>query len=247
MSGKNTEDLGPVREDAAVTVTARDAVMAPFRMSHRSAFVHEDGTCMSLRESRNASGDRTHVEALVTALSSAEVPGWRLEIYSGVPADPVPAENDGMTAEVYHDRMDAAVAQLRDVGVHNPDGVRNLPAGWTSVIERACAGIAARVALPQAGDVHIQQTKEKFGTLRFYVFADGGGETFFGDIQQIADWAEAATEGRCCVTGAPGAQVGPGWVLTLSPEMAALRNEDMSAFHDRLYPPAPTPGPDLTG
>jgi hypothetical protein len=101
--------------------------------------------------------------------------------------------------------------------------------------------------LPDAGQVRIQQVKEKFGTMRFYVSAEGD-ETFANDIYQIAGWAETATEGRCCVTGKPGVQSGPGWVLTLSSDMEALRGEDMNRFREALYPQEPpaVDEPDLT-
>ena len=41
--------------------------------------------------------------------------------------------------------------------------------------------------------------------------------------------------GRRAVTGQPGEVVGPGWMLTLSPEMERLRNKDWEEF-DRLCP-----------
>lgn len=225
----------------------REEIMHRFRMRYRGAFTHERGGSLELTEVGNGATNSDQVQQLVKALNQVRVPGWSLAGFSGELAEPVPPEPEGMTAEEYHRRIDAAVNVLREAGVEQPNQVYGLPAGWTRIIERACEGIAARLSLEEDALVCISQTKEKFGTLRFYVSAMGPDE-FMDDIHAIASWAETASENRCCATGRPGEIRGQGWYLTLCDEMEALRRDNPAAFRSIVYPPAPAEptGGDLT-
>lgn len=129
---------------------------------------------------------------------------------------------------------------MRAAGVAYPDAVYSTPAGWLRVMEVACDALVGRMAQEAGAELRIQDVKEKFGELRFSVCASGP-DAFVTDAHTIAEWAEEATEGRCMVTGQPGEKSGPGWVLTLSPEMRALRAVDPGALGDMMYPKRPEP------
>lgn len=99
--------------------------------------------------------------------------------------------------------------------------------GWNPIIENLLTKIEAR--LVDAGELGINsehgfaidQVKEKFGTLRFYVTGADDG---------IFDWideAEALSARTCEVCGKTGSlQIGNGryWVRTLCPECAEKLN-----------------------
>jgi hypothetical protein len=59
--------------------------------------------------------------------------------------------------------------------------------------------------------VRVQQVKEKYGTLRFYVY--GGDDTVWNEIML----AELESAKVCETCGEPGKLVGTGWVATLCP------------------------------
>ena len=85
---------------------------------------------------------------------------------------------------------------------------------------------------PGPSRVAIRQVKEKWGILKFYT--SGEPTELATDVATIAHWTEACTVGRCAITGRPGAAVGPGWILTLSPEMKELREDDFQEFQKLL-------------
>lgn len=107
--------------------------------------------------------------------------------------------------------------------------------GWLSIIETAVNGLIDRTLAEPGCSFRIQQVKEKFGELRFYVQADGS-EAYRRDISLIAHWAEASTVGRCIATGAPGTLQNDGWILTLSPAMAELRRTDPDKLRAIMLP-----------
>lgn len=59
-------------------------------------------------------------------------------------------------------------------------------------------------------DIIATQVKEKFGTLRFYVYVDGGDEEVF----RLIDAAEQESATICELCGAPGTLVMKGWGST---------------------------------
>jgi hypothetical protein len=125
--------------------------------------------------------------------------------------------------------------KLERAGVEGASEVMSTMAGWLTPMEMAVDGIVRRIALHGGpATVKIQQIKEKFGTLRFYIWTEE--EALRDDIAQIAQWAELCSLSRCAATGRPGEISGPGWILTLSPEMAALRKSDHERLERMLYP-----------
>ena len=83
--------------------------------------------------------------------------------------------------------------------------------GWFDLIDQLCSNIQnyidqnKHLNVPQ---VTVDQVKEKFGTLRFYV--TGGNELIQGMI-----WFAESMSGRICETcGAPGKRQGQGYIYT---------------------------------
>ncbi len=223
----------------------RDEIMTPFRMLTRHSLRHESGAIFSLDQKRGRNREKeaeqhAAAEALLAHLKSTMPDGWSMMSHGGAPVQMPLAEPDGQTAETYHARSAACADLLEAQGIKGAGQVLNMPAGWLTVIEEASKGLAARKAIetdPETS-LNIQQVKEKFGTMRFYIYATGSDE-FVRDAFDIAEWAEAATEERCVVTGKPGTLDHAGWVLTLSDEMKTLRHENYKGFSDLIYPPMP--------
>lgn len=222
----------------------RASIMQRFSLRRSAMFVHESGALLSLEEAKTQkhiedSLRKTTIDPLIEALKArANSLGWNYLNVQGDPVyrpDPEPA---GETAEDHHARTDKIIADLKAAGVERAMQFKNLPAGWTKVLEEAAEGIIARMSLPDGGRVFLAQMKEKFGTLRFYVEAYGA-PAFCDDILDISNWAEACTEGRCCLTGHRGNLDHAGWVLTLSDEAKELRASNPKAFSYRLYPDPP--------
>ncbi len=102
--------------------------------------------------------------------------------------------------------------------------------GWWSLIEHLSHTIQSHIDhLQKQGkecpQVVVEQVKEKFGSLRFYV---QGGD----DFTDGAIWlAESLSASMCEDCGAPGRQISDGWVRTLCDfhlaEREALRVEEM--------------------
>ena len=95
--------------------------------------------------------------------------------------------------------------------------------GWFDLIDELCGNIQRyidqnpRLNVPQ---VVVEQVKEKFGTLRFYV---RGGD----DLTRGMIWFAESMSGRICETcGKPGKRRGHGWIYTACDEHT--RKEDAS-------------------
>jgi hypothetical protein len=87
--------------------------------------------------------------------------------------------------------------------------------GWFDLIDELCDNIQKyidqnpRRNVPQ---VVVEQVKEKFGTLRFYV---SGGD----DLTRGMIWFAESMSGRICETcGKPGERRGNGWINTACDE-----------------------------
>lgn len=226
----------------------RKEIMAPFA-ARRTATLRHFGEKIAIRieelppyKASQAPSEEVRVQMVQEVMTSFEAAvhdkGWRLVLHPGIPLHLPAAEPEEEGPAAHHTRTRSLREKLEAAGVAGAREVENLPPGWTRVLEQAGAGIVARLSLPDAGRLRIIQAKEKFGTLRFYVVAEGS-DAFTADMSEIAQWAENATEGRCCVTGKPGTLDRAGWVLTLCPEMKALRLQDHLAFSDLIYPPMP--------
>lgn len=76
-------------------------------------------------------------------------------------------------------------------------------AGWDSLINPLIDQCARE-------GIHIDQIKEKFGTLRFYISGVPPGST----IEKNIDAAEEASAAMCEVCGSPGTLGGKFWMRT---------------------------------
>ena len=89
-------------------------------------------------------------------------------------------------------------------------------AGWYPLVEDLICKIEGRLAEKQALGLldpdypfSVQQIKEKFGTLRFYVY--GADDTIYGWINE----AEAKSASVCEFCGGDGKLCGSSWIHTL--------------------------------
>jgi len=137
-------------------------------------------------------------------------------------------------------RLEAIVDKLTGLPVSGLCEFRSTPAGWVRIMEDVADGFAALCAREPSGRIEIRQIKEKFGTLRLYLQAQGS-DAFTSDAHQIARWAEAASEGRCAVTGRPGSRDSAGWILTLCAEAMVWRRIHEEEFRAAMYPGDPRP------
>ena len=95
--------------------------------------------------------------------------------------------------------------------------------GWFDLIDELCGNIQRyidqnpRLNVPQ---VEVEQVKEKFGTLRFYV---RGGD----DLTRGMIWFAESMSGRICETcGKPGKRRGHGWIYTACDEHTREEDND---------------------
>jgi hypothetical protein len=95
--------------------------------------------------------------------------------------------------------------------------------GWFDLIDELCDSIQRYIDqnpslnVPQ---VEVEQVKEKFGTLRFYV--SGGDDLTLGMI-----WFAESMSGRICETcGKPGKRRGHGWIYTACNEHTREEDND---------------------
>lgn len=114
--------------------------------------------------------------------------------------------------------------------------------GWYNIINQLCANIQGHidwknsqrelllkdnpynVKIPNhVPQVVAEQVKEKFGTLRFYY---RGGDDYISGLVSMAESMSGVT---CETCGAPGKQIGGGWIYTACDEHTkkkALEDED---------------------
>jgi hypothetical protein len=95
--------------------------------------------------------------------------------------------------------------------------------GWFDLIDELCGSIQRyidqnpRLNVPQ---VVVEQVKEKFGALRFYV---SGGD----DLTRGMIWFAESMSGRICETcGKPGKRRGHGWIYTACDEHTREEDND---------------------
>ena len=154
----------------------------------------------------------------------------------------LPENPAGMADPILHwHRIQAIKESLAPLHVRGLSEFDGLPAGWMRVAEWAAEGFAEALSEHEGGRLGIRQIKEKFGELRFYISAEGP-EAFVERVQNIALWAEAATIGRCMVTGLPGAVDHAVWRLTLCPEAMIWRRQFPEPFRAALFPREPGEG-----
>jgi hypothetical protein len=86
--------------------------------------------------------------------------------------------------------------------------------GWYPLLDELMSKI--EFILPECKGMSIQQIKEKFGGLRFYVSFDNSVTSVqYHLIDDMIEQAERASVMICERCGAPGRPRGQGWVVTL--------------------------------
>ena len=159
-------------------------------------------------------------------------------------AEKPPTTIEGLVnAETHWARLTAARDRLDRAGATGTAELMGVPAGWVRLMEGLAEGIAPLLEAEPGARLHFRQIKEKFGTLRVYTTLDGS-ENFTAGARQVIDWATAASERRCALTGRRGDGDRAGWFLILSPEAIGWRRTQRDAFHAALYPDPPKAEPD---
>ena len=207
----------------------------------------QDGQCHCLRVGQSLEllgfgivrylAERLDDSPVVELPEGVEVSGFWLEPTHMPKLAAAPA-----TAEEYWRRVDAMTEAIGELGerltIH--PAVEN---GWLPVME---AVVAATLQVMTSGDTVHVCTKSKFGTMRVSasVATDPTDEARARYFSDVAQWAEAVTEGRCEAFGIPGWS-GPlkpgkgGWIYTLSDEARSLSSD---ALRRRIHPPRPADG-----
>jgi hypothetical protein len=151
--------------------------------------------------------------------------GVRVSGYCQVPMSQPRLTEAPRTAREYWRRVDALEKRIDELGGR----LRFYPeieSGWLPVVEALTLAI---VMVMGADDRVTVLTKSKFGTLRVCALAEtsSDNQALAQYVADLADWAEAASERRCEVSGLPG-WTGPlvpgsrGWLYTLTDEVRQL-------------------------
>lgn len=222
-------------------MTDRETIMAPFGRLRRWQWYHKPTEVMyhfTRQDGDPLDGPDIGMQEFVGALEGRLSEDWvgfgkSLEALKRPP--PEPYEYDPRR---HHERLAAMREKLEAANVGGAHWVSHTEPGWLLPMEMAVDGIVSRIALHDGpAKIVIQQIKEKLGTLRFYIHCRT--PALSRDLYEIADWAQLCSVGRCLVTGQPGTVVGPGWLATLSPKMAELRERDMDRLRMLMSPEKP--------
>ncbi len=113
--------------------------------------------------------------------------------------------------------------------------------GWEALVRELCQGIED--LLPEEHEFSVQQVKEKFGGLRFYIFAHNLPVETMKGIHKLIDAAETRSYKECEVCGAP-AEIDRGatrygWLKALCPEHVEERSRGYGEDNTRRPPPTP--------
>jgi len=97
-----------------------------------------------------------------------------------------------------------------------PDGYAEVNDGWRELIETALTRIAALVTEKPADTIHIEQIKEKYGTLRLYWQGRFDDDRLYAAINEIVLLAEARSACTCEICGEEGKlrKSRNGWLAT---------------------------------
>ena len=101
-----------------------------------------------------------------------------------------------------------------------------LPDGWEKIVWDLCEKIAPLV---EGTEFKVEQVKEKFGGLRFYVSESTD------DVSTLIGEAEAASVYTCQRCGAPGERGGTGWRMTVLPGVNTSAIRGPEAHFAPLY------------
>jgi hypothetical protein len=97
--------------------------------------------------------------------------------------------------------------------------------GWFNLLNNACRLIQSHLDWkPDVPQVTVEQVKEKFGGLRFYV---QGGDEYTNGVIAMAEQMSGLT---CELCGAPGEQGGTGWISTLCPTHRLEREQKRAEY-----------------
>lgn len=92
-------------------------------------------------------------------------------------------------------------------------GGSGIGSGWTQLVAELDAAVAALIP-----DYEVNQCKEKFGALRFYVtFPEGSDPNLVARARALISEAESRSAAVCEVCGDVGTSGGRGWIGTLCP------------------------------
>lgn len=159
-------------------------------------------------------------------------------------AEKPPTTLEGLVSpEPHWARLTAARDRLDRAGATGTHELMGVPAGWVRLMEGLAEGLAPLLEAEPGARLDFRQIKEKFGTLRVYTTIEGS-EDFTAKAREVVDWATAASERRCALTGRRGYVDRAGWLLILSPEAIFWRRTQRDAFHAALYPNPPKAEPD---
>lgn len=233
--------------------------MTDFR-ARPALLLRDEATWETLRLSpHGASGDeegRRAQAALLERVRAALPPGVTAERAAPRYADLIdppgpepfaegaPTTLEGLVRpETHWDRLRTARDRLRDAGAEGAAELLSAPSGWVRLMEGLSEGLSELLEAEPGARLHLRQVKEKFGTLRVYASVEGS-DAFRAAAREVTDWATAASERRCALTGRPGMLDPEGWFLVLSPEATVWRRAEPDAFHRAIYPPRPRPEPE---
>jgi hypothetical protein len=165
--------------------------------------------------------DRDAEKRVLAALGE----GWKVNYNWHKPVQMLPwgAPNPSARARMLADME----RRLTEAGVTGAADVNAYPTGWLHIAQVMTHHMCAWAA--EGEEIRIQQIKEKFGSLRCYVYGSAR-------LDDLAEWCEVQSEDRCMATGQRGELRQTGWVLCLSDEMYALYLKARDAVMTRIYP-----------
>ncbi|WP_143542890.1 hypothetical protein [Cereibacter azotoformans] len=200
--------------------------------------VRLDGPGRRLTLSEIISGDTPlpDLAELAQAAAAAWAGSWSVASTELRPAVPYPFDEEPLDAEAARALGGRIRRRLDAAAVIGGEEIAGCPAGWLRLLAAALDGLVRLSdADASAHAIRVAQVKEKFGTGRLYLRAEGTAQ-LRAEVQRVARWFEIGTHDRCALTGAPGVLRTGGWALTLSDAAEALRRRDREQFRRRIYP-----------
>jgi hypothetical protein len=135
----------------------------------------------------------------------------------------------------YRARLSVMLDRLANAHVIGGQEAGSVPYGWLMLAEILVESFEKALELFPDGAIKIVQIKEKFGSLRLYVKAEGP-EDFRELVDRSTNWVTAASTGRCAVTGRKGQIVDNAWLLCLCSEAQFWRANYPATFNALVYP-----------
>jgi len=91
--------------------------------------------------------------------------------------------------------------------------------GWYNIIDALCCSIQHHIDITKCQQVIVEQIKEKFGELRFYI--QGGDDT----VRDLISFAEILSIKTCEICGSPGITRNKQWIQTLCNKCETLEDD----------------------